>query len=518
MSDGKKIPIEITTTSDNAGVEDVKKGLQEVEDGLQDVSHAGDDAADATKGMEENIGEISRAQKAQAVAQLAQAVGKIGERFRESAREVREFDRESADALDQMADRIDKVSTSASALAMGFAAGGPLGAAVTALGIGLTTLLDAWQDSEIAAMRSGAAQKKALEESAAASRAAAADEKERANIFTNGAIVAGLKNELSGLQEQTAELQTQLAIIREKRRLQNEVLGAEDQVKLAAVDEEQASEKITGKEAEEKRADIEFAARERTRKQKKEEALEDARVAQEIAAAKLAEEKKAQDAVDKLTRREQKQSGDLNYYTAHAESEIAKIAPDSKTGMLSESDTEFLKATDTILATARSEVAATRKSLEEARSILDEARKGSAAAGGKAQEQSDRAGFVFNAQDQIGKADQTEAETRRRIREIEDGKKQQQERDKKARDDEKRREDEAGLGRTALGLLPKGVSEDFARSVQKVAKGLQDGDQGGEIKELTKLMDQLLAAMEKRGMKTEVNLKHLSERIKKLEK
>jgi hypothetical protein len=104
----------------------------------------------------------------------------------------------------------------------------------------------------------------------------------------------------------------------------------------------------------------------------------------------------------------------------------------------------------------------------------------------------------------------------RKEREAEE-KKKQADREKQEREEEKQRDDEAGIGRSAMGLLPKGVREEFARSVQKVAKGLQDGDQGGEFKELSDLMNRLAAAVEIKGSKTELNLKNLSERIKKLE-
>jgi predicted secreted protein len=53
--------------------------------------------------------------------------------------------------------------------------------------------------------------------------------------------------------------------------------------------------------------------------------------------------------------------------------------------------------------------------------------------------------------------------------------------------------------------------------VQRAAKGLQDGDQGGEIEELMKLMNQLAGAVQVKGTKTEVSLANLAARIKQLE-
>ena len=557
MSDGKKIPIEITTTSDNAGVEDVKKGLQEVEDGLQDVSHAGDDAADATKGMEENIGEISRAQKAQAVAQLAQAVGKIGERFRESAREVREFDRESADALDQMADRIDKVSTSASALAMGFAAGGPLGAAVTALGIGLTTVIDKYQEAEVAAIKSAASQRKAIADAAMATRDAAAEAERRADELASKEIEDAIRRQNDLLADGLKLLDKQLEAARKVRREKEEILTAEDELDLAEIDLNQASGKVTDVEAEKQRSEVAVRAKKRADEYKKQDAIAAAMLAEESAklkdnaaaffevqaqrAAGLAEERKvlAEEAVRKADYAKKTkaildainaeqdarasffttagQQQELNKNTQIAWEERNKIAPgDTRVSLVDKTASSAKDAADAAASAklAANFAAQTKAAADAARKDADDAQARSLAT---QQESGSTVSTVEQRADIEARARDAREAAQRIRKDAEDGKKQQQEREKKQDDDQRRREQEAGIGSSALGLLPRGVRDDFARSVQKVAKGLQDGDQGGEIKELTALMDRLAAAVEIKGSKTQVTLKHLSERIKKLE-
>lgn len=72
---------------------------------------------------------------------------------------------------------------------------------------------------------------------------------------------------------------------------------------------------------------------------------------------------------------------------------------------------------------------------------------------------------------------------------------------------------EAKIGRDAVKLLPAGVSDQFRKAVEKAAAGLQDGDQGGEIKELTKLMNQLAKASQVKGTKTDADLAELRRNV-----
>lgn len=71
----------------------------------------------------------------------------------------------------------------------------------------------------------------------------------------------------------------------------------------------------------------------------------------------------------------------------------------------------------------------------------------------------------------------------------------------------------AQAGREAERLLPKGVSEEFAKSVQKAAQGLQNGDQGGELKKLVELMHQLADAAQVKGTKKATDIAALEQKI-----
>ena len=89
--------------------------------------------------------------------------------------------------------------------------------------------------------------------------------------------------------------------------------------------------------------------------------------------------------------------------------------------------------------------------------------------------------------------------------------------ERRLRDQEKRTGEEAGIGREALGLLPKDLPEKGRKAVERVARGLQDGDQGGEIKELIALMERLADAVDGKDTKTSIKIDGVLSRIKKLE-
>lgn len=81
----------------------------------------------------------------------------------------------------------------------------------------------------------------------------------------------------------------------------------------------------------------------------------------------------------------------------------------------------------------------------------------------------------------------------------------------------RRENSEAKIGEDAVKLLPDGVREEFRRSVEKAARGLQDGDQGGEVKELISLMNHLAGAVRGKDAKTEAALAELRRSVSTLE-
>lgn len=127
---------------------------------------------------------------------------------------------------------------------------------------------------------------------------------------------------------------------------------------------------------------------------------------------------------------------------------------------------------------------------------------------------------LFDIRDQRG--DVRENSVAKTEREKADAK-TQAETDKAARDAErdadKRRQAEAGIGRDAKGLLPKGVSEKGKRAFEAVTAGLQDGDQGGELETLAGYLDRILTAVEKTKGKQSadaIKIRQLEERIRNL--
>lgn len=165
MADGKKIPIEISATGGDQAAAEVRKvgtavtGFGGMLDGVPEradqaaqaitkigksadearseaqkasssfgeMADAMEDAGEKAATLDDNVGKIARAQRAQAIGQLAEAMGKVGRSVRETADDIRSADPVMARSLEKMADGIDQVSSKAQVLALGFAAGGPVG-------------------------------------------------------------------------------------------------------------------------------------------------------------------------------------------------------------------------------------------------------------------------------------------------------------------------------------------------------------------------------------------------------
>lgn len=164
---------------------------------------------------------------------------------------------------------------------------------------------------------------------------------------------------------------------------------------------------------------------------------------------------------------------------------------------------------------------AAKEEFKAAEAAMKEAQKGVAAATSKASDVGRMGGAqrdLINIQgrsasqiSEIQRASEERSAAQRKERERIEAQREAQ------RDSASRSTSEAGIGRQALSLLPKNVTEKFRKAVTAAAEGLQDGDQGGEIKELTELMQRLAAAVQVRGTKTAVDLKNLESRIKQLE-
>jgi hypothetical protein len=609
MAEGKDIPINIKTTSDNSGIEDAAKAarrldyelkkanaaahnntqgetaspwagqlektkhtfdelggsaekaaekIDEVTEATEELGEATNNARKPTAELDENVDNIARAQKGRAIADLADKVGLIAAKFRDTANEVREYDKAAADALDQTADRIDMVSSSVSTLAMGFAVGGPLGAGVAAVGIGVKELMNSFQEAEVAGIKAAAAQKKSLEESAQAARDAAIEAEARANELKSQEIEDAIRRQNEALADGLDLLERQLDAARKKRREKEEVLSAEDDLALANIDVNEASGKITNEEAEKQRAEVAVGAKKRAADERAFQAFEAAAKADEEAKAKentaggiKVQAAQAQILADELQRRAEeaalkkdiakKMKAYAEAVAAANEASQSKLTTDWQTQQ-HESATNAAWAdlqktpwqqfpninqdtvdTDSAKASAEASRAASAaaKIKAEAEAAKMEADKSRTNAGFTQQQSADTIATVdqkaeIEAQTRAARENALQLSRDAKAREAAQ-KKADDERKASARDREQRTGAEAGIGNSAMSLLPKGVVEEFRQSVQRAAKGLQDGDQGGEIEELMKLMNQLAGAVQVKGTKTEVSLANLAARIKQLE-
>ncbi len=264
-----------------AAADELFDGLGKIEEGLKDVAEAGDAANEQSGKLEENVSKITRAQKAQALSGLAQQVGQIGGKFREVASEVEEFDKQAADSLRKTAGRIDQVTSGVSSLALGFAAGGPIGAGAAALALGIGAIVNAFAEVEVAAIKAAAAEAAALEKSAQAARDAAEAAGERANALKSEDILNAIDLENAALSKQIGLLEDTLELSREKRAEAEEIAKAQDALSRARINEDEAKKKISPEQATQQRDAISREAELRGSDERKRSAEEDATLAED---------------------------------------------------------------------------------------------------------------------------------------------------------------------------------------------------------------------------------------------
>jgi hypothetical protein len=144
MANDKDINIGIRTTADTSGAEAAEKSIRNVED--------------AVSGAESAMSEFEMITKAQVVAKLGEQLQQIAPQFSAAAESVRGFDEGLADTLETTGQVVSKAGEAATAIASGFAVGGPAGAAVGAAIVAVKHLAGAWvemkqaqQDAEVAA-------------------------------------------------------------------------------------------------------------------------------------------------------------------------------------------------------------------------------------------------------------------------------------------------------------------------------------------------------------------------------
>jgi hypothetical protein len=228
----KKIEIKIAATggqqaaSEIGGVSDSAKRLgEETKKAVEGVSQ-----------LDENVQTIARAQKAQLIGNIAAKTFEIGAAMKATGAEIREFDAEMGAALENAGAAMERTAEAASAMAQGFAVGGPLGAAVGGATVGLTLFKEATIETTRAIAGWDQASERAAEMGRKLAEAqrygienvlAAADATERLNEITKTATES-IKDQIDSLESR------------------NRVLAAEDRAKSATRDRQDADRIASG--------------------------------------------------------------------------------------------------------------------------------------------------------------------------------------------------------------------------------------------------------------------------------
>lgn len=520
--------------------ESLAEGLGELKTATDDFTESTEKATVQTGELDENVANIARAQRAAALADLARNVGLIGGKFREAAGEIREFDAEAAEKLEATGDRIEKVTGAVSQLALGFAVGGPLGAGVAAIGILVSSLVDEFMRSEVAAAKAAAAQSQAQHEVADAVRETMAAEAERRVALSAGEVLGALDRELESMREITVELERQLELTRTKRRLENEVLQAEDQAALAEVDRLEAAGQIDPKKADQERIKIEQAARKRAFDERKTVAIEDAQQANAAAKIKLDEQATAEQSLEKLRKMRSKVEVDERFSGEDAQISLDKLAKKTARGdTITEDDKKSARDAVQKAETAQIKLRTYDDAIAEAEGKLAEIRKQAADAMRAITQKNEEAQNVSAALERVTDAERRRDESRGFTRDITARKKEQaEERKQRERDDAKaargrdrdipRRADLAEEEGTAVGRTDTALEgtrgSRFFPPVQKARKALEDGATGDEYTQLGAELESFVAALTNIDAKKKADIsalarqfRDLGERVKRLE-
>jgi hypothetical protein len=424
-------------------------------------------ASDAASEMEENVSKISRVQQAQAVSQLAVEVGKVGVVFQEVARDVEAFDAELAETLRNAGKGIETVSSGLSAVAMGFAVGGPIGAAAGALTVVISEVGKAWIASETAAAKAAGTQTKLFHEQQDAAREARQEIEAKNEAAANASVLVAIKSETEAAREYTSELQRQVALAREKRRLESEVLDAQDRSQLAQVDLDETTGKLSGAEAAEKRAEIEAASRKRARDERKRQAAEDAVAAkaQADAESKAAQETARQAA--ELAAKKEEAASKTSELETFLEKEKPKMVR-NKEGNFSPYDQRFLDQINDEIKQAKQLLADLEKASAEANETAADASKKSEISSRGAVDAAGRAVQTVQAVDAVQSEDDKRRSTIRANREAAAAKVAEQKAQRQ------RLQSDIEARENAIDATAQGSSRKFGDAGRRVGGGLGD--------------------------------------------
>ncbi len=547
----------------------VKKSLEELKEeaaqaraeigGLEeDITEAAEGAADGAEKLSDNVSKIARLQRGQVLVDLAGQVGKIGAKFSETADQVESFDANLAATLRNTGSQISTVANVASTMAMGFAVGGPLGAGVAGIGALLSELVGDYIAAGQAAVEAAAKSAAAFE--AATGKVAALQAARDALDFT--AFVAGLDAEEEAIEKQNTALERNRTLLEAKIAAQAKLAAAKAANEMAGID---ADDSLTPAEKIEKKGGVrekqaretaqaavakqarEVAAAEAEAKEKADAAARAAADAAEVAARVAANQAEQKELEKKEEARERANKvlpgAAADAATAQKKADWMRRIPfqtgaqddaEAKQEQLEEirnqaasnpKDSAKLK---TLQANAAKEKAAANKAAADAKKLADDAERAALDAKNKRdifEETSPLAGQTYQ-EEAKGRAAATRTAADAARKQAADKAEREQdqaaakakrEADQEERQKGRQNREAAGLGGRAAKLIPDGVTEKFRTEVERAASGLQDGDQGGELKTLLGLVSKLADATAARGDKSSADMKQLAGKIKIVE-
>lgn len=548
---------ETTQAAASTGVEDLDaqlealkaraEALRENTEATEDLGEASADASEKSGDLDENVSKIARAQKAQAVAQLAGEVGKVGQKFKDVADEVESFDAQLANSLRNTGKNIEQTASAVSALALGFAVGGPLGAAAAGVGVVISELISSYVEAGQAAVE--------MEQKSAAAFDTLTD---RLGKVASEKSALEFRTWLETLTAEEAAIELQNDALGRNRELLEAKLAAQAKLdaaiaknKIAEID---ANPDLSDADKIRQKAQVnEGLARTNVENQLNAQgsnvvAAEAAAAAKEAAAAKLAEaaqrvaERKAADDAEReeLERKEkirQRAKGELpgarialdraqlseSFFRGGILGDEKKQAEDAARkqyenlgNQAAENPRETIRLEE--LRKNQAEIdAAAEKTADEADRAAKEANRAKLAAENKRRILEETAPLAVATFQEESRGRQTQ--TSGAAAAAEQRAATQIARDEQRRQNEiaKQQREAAGIGRTAEGLVPKGASDELRKAVSKVATGLQNGDQGGELAEVVRQVNLLAEVVGVKGTKTETEITALIQKVSQLQ-
>jgi hypothetical protein len=500
MADGKKIEIRIAATGGAQAAEEVRKvdaameqlatattkaeksvlgddldarfdALKKRAEALRENTQATEEMGQASEQAADRVSEIANRQQAEAIAQLGQAFGQVGSFLRETSAALAETDPELSKTLANAAEGLETLTSAATLAAQGFAAGGPLGAAIGAMaGLLLPSLKNALDEAVISMGEAAAAEQRAADLAAQLQVAqemgadAYFDLAEAADNYAekSAAVLAAVNEEIAALERRNklSESQRDLA---------------------AAERDKQDAERIRNGEAPEqvKSDRAVFDADQKKKAIDDETALAEAKMRE--SATKLQEAEKALEALKNDPRRQ----------TMTKDERLQR-------------DIEIAKA-DEARSAAGIKFLDDRRDFETTRDVNNNR---------KATIDLQTDAKVIGYRDSYERKREAEMQ-----REIEKRQREEEAARRKADSDAKRRESSIrGIGGKAERLIPKDATDQLRDSIRAVSAGLNDGDQGGELKQLAALMKELATAVQGRDKARDLEIEQLRTQISSLRK